>query len=223
MNKKLIFWIIIIIILLIVGYFVYVSLTGGANAGTGLASLKASCTDSDGGQNYEVKGVVSKGANSNTDICSAVTVLKEYFCSGNSIKSISYTCPSDYKCSNGACVPSCVPATCSSLGKECGTWSDKCNGNLDCGTCSGGNSCTVNGQCLQSTDTCFDSDNGLSYSVRGSVNGTLSGSPYGYTDSCEASGILKEYFCQGTISQYTYMLCNSTNNFTICSNGACVY
>jgi len=152
MNKKLIFWIIAIIILLIIGYFVYATLTGRAIAGTGLASLKASCIDSDSGQDIFVKGVVSKGTNSNTDICTSVTILKEYYCFQNSIKSKGYTCPSGYKCSNGACVSSCIPATCRSLGKECGTWSDKCNGNLDCGTCSGGNSCSVNGQCVQNTN-----------------------------------------------------------------------
>jgi len=149
MNKKLIIWIIVILILLAVVYFVYAILTGGANAGTGLASLKASCIDSDDGQNYAVQGVISKGGNSNTDICTAATVLKEYYCSNNIIKSIKYTCPVGYKCSNGACISSCVPATCRTLGKECGAWSDMCNGNLYCGNCSGGNSCTVNGQCLQ--------------------------------------------------------------------------
>jgi hypothetical protein len=152
MNKRLI-WIIVLIVLLIIGgYLVYANLTGGANAGTGLASLKATCTDSDNGQDYLVKGVVSKGANSNTDICKSITVLKEYFCLGNVIKSISYTCPTNYKCSNGACFSSCVPATCATLGKECGTWNDKCDVTLSCGSCSGGNSCTVNGQCLQNTN-----------------------------------------------------------------------
>ena len=41
----------------------------------------------------------------------------------------------------------CSAATCSSLGKTCGTWDDGCGGMLNCGTCSSGNSCS-NGVCV---------------------------------------------------------------------------
>ena len=37
--------------------------------------------------------------------------------------------------------PACVPATCQSLGRQCGSVSDGCGGTLNCGTCSGGLSC----------------------------------------------------------------------------------
>lgn len=146
MNKNLSFWVVVVVILLIVGSFAYVILTGGTNAGTGLASLKASCIDSDGGKNYAVQGTVSKGVSSSTDSCTSTTVLKEYHCYNNAIKSTSYTCTSGYKCLNGACVPSCVPATCSGLGKNCGIWNNNCGSNLNCGTCSTGQNCS-NGVC----------------------------------------------------------------------------
>jgi len=150
MNKKLIIWIIVILILLVAGYFVYAALKSGDSAGTGLASLKGSCADSDGGKNYAVQGTVSKGTTSNTDVCTSTTVLKEYFCSGSSIKSASYTCASEYKCENGACILACTPATCTSLGKNCGTWANGCGSNLNCGTCPTGQNCS-NGIC---TPTC---------------------------------------------------------------------
>jgi hypothetical protein len=45
--------------------------------------------------------------------------------------------------------PSCTPATCQSLGKQCGTWPDGCGGTLNCGTCPSGYSCDSNGRCVQ--------------------------------------------------------------------------
>ncbi|MFH0928726.1 MAG: Ig-like domain-containing protein, partial [Candidatus Aenigmatarchaeota archaeon] len=56
------------------------------------------------------------------------------------------TCSSDSYCDNGVCRLSCVPATCGSLGKNCGSWSDGCGGTLWCGTCGSGNLCQ-NGVC----------------------------------------------------------------------------
>ena len=41
----------------------------------------------------------------------------------------------------------CQPATCSSLGKNCGTWSDGCGNDLACGTCGDGKVCQT-GICI---------------------------------------------------------------------------
>ncbi|MGC9309589.1 MAG: hypothetical protein ACP5D2_02740 [Candidatus Nanoarchaeia archaeon] len=60
-------------------------------------------------------------------------------------------CLSGYTCENGECISDCTPETCSSLGKECGSWSDGCGGTIDCGTCSAGYKC-YNGQCV--SDAC---------------------------------------------------------------------
>ncbi|MFH0936057.1 MAG: hypothetical protein V1815_00060, partial [Candidatus Woesearchaeota archaeon] len=38
-------------------------------------------------------------------------------------------------CSNGNCISSCTLKTCSDLGKTCGSWSDGCNGTINCGNC----------------------------------------------------------------------------------------
>ena len=48
---------------------------------------------------------------------------------------------------------SCTPATCQSLGKTCGTWSDGCGGTLQCGSCPNQQIC-VNGTSCQGCDVC---------------------------------------------------------------------
>lgn len=62
------------------------------------------CTDSDGGQVFNVKGTTSKGVTSVVDSCSG-NVLTEYYCtSADLITNTQYTCPTGQTCSNGACV-----------------------------------------------------------------------------------------------------------------------
>jgi len=48
----------------------------------------------------------------------------------------------------------CQPETCTSLGKECGSWSDGCGGTLNCGICSLGYVCGNEGYCCRT-----DADN----------------------------------------------------------------
>ncbi len=50
--------------------------------------------------------------------------------------------------------PSCVPKTCSQLGKQCGGWDNGCQQSINCGTCSSGQTCSTSGQCVSSTPTC---------------------------------------------------------------------
>lgn len=66
-------------------------------------------------------------------------------------KSISCaTCGGGQICKNGSC---CTLNTCPGLGKQCGTWSNGCGGNMDCGGCGPGLACNSNGQCV-----CADND-----------------------------------------------------------------
>ena len=59
------------------------------------------------------------------------------------------SCSADEFCNaSGQCVSSCVPATCSSLGKLCGVWNDNCGGTVNCGSCLTGESCNISGQCV---------------------------------------------------------------------------
>jgi len=67
---------------------------------------------------------------------------------------------------SGCPIPPCTPATCSSLGKTCGTWANgTCAGNLNCGTCSLGGcyngNCCVNKTCSANyTGQCGSLSNG---------------------------------------------------------------
>jgi len=68
------------------------------------ACIKApTCSDSDGGRNYVLKGTCASGMSniSYTDFCKTTRYLKEYACSGNICSSSDYLCSKS--CSNGAC------------------------------------------------------------------------------------------------------------------------
>ncbi len=65
------------------------------------------------------------------------------------------SCGSGQTCNSGVCEdvpappspeppppPSCEPANCVSLGMECGDWGDGCGGQLSCGGCGSGQTCT---------------------------------------------------------------------------------
>jgi len=54
-------------------------------------------------------------------------------------------------CSNAFgcdCFPSCVPTTCQAANVACGVLNDGCGGVLSCGSCSAGQTCTPQGQCV---------------------------------------------------------------------------
>ncbi|MDP2907382.1 MAG: hypothetical protein Q8O03_05570 [Nanoarchaeota archaeon] len=56
-------------------------------------------------------------------------------------------CNSPYTCDSTTCSCVCTPATCSSLDKQCGSWSDGCGGTLNCGSCPSGYGCASDGKC----------------------------------------------------------------------------
>lgn len=67
-------------------------------------STRTTCTDTDGGLNYEVRGTVTSGRSQSADYCSTSNILVEYYCSSSGKKaSRTYACP--YGCSAGACQP----------------------------------------------------------------------------------------------------------------------
>ncbi len=69
-------------------------------------SINYSCTDSDGGKNYSIKGnVVAKSPTADinvTDLCSDSIKVVEYFCINSSQSGETHNCPNG--CSNGACL-----------------------------------------------------------------------------------------------------------------------
>jgi len=67
-------------------------------------SVTPSCTDSDGGQNYSLKGVTTNSSESETDVCYNSGNLREFYCGGISIMETNFSCASDSHCSDGACI-----------------------------------------------------------------------------------------------------------------------
>lgn len=114
------------------------------------------CTDSDGGINYNVKGTATKGTESKTDVCLPLPMnyLGEYYCLNNSISMVSYNC--SFGCSNGACRNQTNDCT---MGRQCinsttqGFRGDDCSwSNIQKCTygCSGSgciNKCTKDSEC----------------------------------------------------------------------------
>lgn len=70
------------------------------------------CTDTDSGQDVNVKGIAAKGTLIMEDMCNGTSIL-EYFCSENDMYELSQVCP--YGCSDGRCNsasdPQPTPAT----------------------------------------------------------------------------------------------------------------
>ena len=68
-------------------------------------TITATCTDSDGGINYDKVGeIYINSAPSNIDWCKDSISLEEFYCKDSSVLSEVYSCPNG--CSNGACLPS---------------------------------------------------------------------------------------------------------------------
>ena len=63
------------------------------------------CSDSDGGKDYNKKGIVSEGGVPvATDKCTSSRELIEYFCGDYGLDSDIYNCLSGYECKDGACI-----------------------------------------------------------------------------------------------------------------------
>jgi hypothetical protein len=98
-----------------------------------------------------------------------------------------------YKIKNLPNLPSgsCTPATCASLGYNCDTHANgTCAGTLNCGTCSGGQSC-VNGVCTGSTctpATCAYLSRECGSAANGTCPGTLNCGMCGTRSSCNSTG-----------------------------------
>ncbi len=67
-------------------------------------NVTSSCTDSDGGKNYYVKGTTSLSNIATTDVCYSDSTLNEYSCNQSAIQNEYYNCPDS--CFDGACVNS---------------------------------------------------------------------------------------------------------------------
>lgn len=93
----------------------------------------------------------------------------------------------------------------------------------NCGdrVCEGGetsSSCVVD---CGPANSCSDTDGGFVVSVQGTVSGYQNGQPFSYSDVCLDLIHLKEWSCSGT-APYAFEYGCAVQNYTGCSNGACV-
>ena len=148
------------------------------------------CSDSDGGEDYYVKGTIKYGSSDVAiDSCKySNTWVDEYYCGENGdVKSKSEYCPKG--CENGACKRSCTPNW------QPTVWSAWVNGTrsrtyLDSNNCGD----TTDKPKDDIDSTCTDSDNGKDYFVKGTMKYT-GGS---YIDSCMGGNSAIEYYCDET-------------------------
>lgn len=180
-----------------------------------------SCSDSDGGIIISIQGTTSGYLNkvyyAHTDYCTDPSNVMEYYCTGVYEHSQQQSCGTDtyagsnycmsgdvyrnyvdYSCSNGTCLNSTTPIL-----------------QVDCMP---GQYC-LNGTCLWN-NSCSDSDGGWIINVTGTVSGFYQGSSYNYTDFCNSTQVMLEYYCNTTEWRSSPIYC-PTYNLT-CSNGKCV-
>ncbi len=73
----------------------------------GCAKKTETCTDSDGGQTYDVKGAVTYQGNTDEDTCRDTNTLRENYCLNNVEQKETHTCNCvDGRCTETTCVPS---------------------------------------------------------------------------------------------------------------------
>ena len=131
-STKIIIAVLVVIVLAIGVY----AIAGGSS----VLGSPAVCSDSDGGKNPDVYGIVTFGAYKLKDVCSGTTSVKENYCKNNNT-SYGYEaikCSAGKTCSNGACIS----------GNTTTNSTIKCSINTNCGNpitnkyCSGSNACT---------------------------------------------------------------------------------
>lgn len=218
------------------------SCTNGRCTSTGGSS---SCTDTDGGTNYAVRGVVrTADGSSGTDTCSG-TRLVEYYCDGNTRRSAEYTPLSSERCVDGAIVSSTPTSDCSDPDGRSTTTATSvthsgeapgvdscfdsttvvefyCNsaGNIQADPigCSSGMMCDA-GRCVSGlTYTCSDPD-GIDLTTQTTaVERDSTGVENSATDGCDGTTAVWEARCISTRIEITRYECPAG---TSCTSGAC--
>jgi hypothetical protein len=182
-----------------------------------------SCTDSDGGKDYFIRGGLSGSLpynpNGYTDYCMTNSALMEYYCDGSEPLATLVSCDSlntdtmSYHCSYGICAAG-----------QAGEPSPKAPPEqTPTPTPTPEPSPTI------IPNSCTDSDGGLDYLTKGNVTGYNGQAPYVGTDYCQPGGaeepvLLSEWFCSGPERNGTLKNCADLNtesaNYS-CVDGAC--
>ncbi|HLD37452.1 MAG TPA: hypothetical protein VJA86_02605, partial [Candidatus Nanoarchaeia archaeon] len=109
------------------------------------------CTDSDGGKNYDVKGTANDKWGERTDSCQNEKQITEYYCQDDGTGKLAVwtigavDCP--YGCSDGACLPAPTPVCGNNI---CDNEAEKTSCSQDCTSLI---KCSQNSECGQATTT----------------------------------------------------------------------
>jgi hypothetical protein len=116
----------------------------GGHVGTTSSTSSSSGSSGAGGASSSGSTTSSSGASSTTTASSSgsSTTTSSSGSSSSTTASSSSTTSSSTTTSSSS---GCTPATCASLGADCGNPSDNCGHFLFCGTCSGSNACGADG------------------------------------------------------------------------------
>ena len=113
-------------------------------------------------------------------------------------------------CGDGSCNNA---ETCSTCAQDCGSCpiqnqTPVCGDNLCNGaeTCS---LCTADCGSCPLPDSCSDSDGGQSSLTQGMITGTSNGNGYSYSDLCQNSNTLLEYYCSGNVNASLVVGCTN--------------
>ena len=144
------------------------------------------------------------------------------------------SCTSTQYCGDGAINGN---EACDGNSQSCTTTSGYPGTQICNGQCSGFGSCTstqycgdgicngaeTSSSCSQDchANSCSDTDGGFSIRWRGTVSGYYNNASYNYTDYCQSSALLNEYFCSSNTSNSSAYNCSSINSTAYCSNGGC--
>ncbi|MCR4335917.1 MAG: class III signal peptide-containing protein [archaeon] len=74
--------------------------------------------------------------------------LNEKTCVSQGFDGGTLSCDNNCRFDVGSCTGSCTPITICSAEQVCGSVSDGCGGQVNCGTCSGGQTCNASNQCV---------------------------------------------------------------------------
>jgi len=94
--------------------------------------------------------------------------------------------------------PDCVPATCQSLGSECGQPSDGCNGTLSCGGCVGGEIC-VAGACVPDSGKPTAANTGCAgyEAISPGACARIPSTPDTNCSDFDTPGVYEDFYCKG--------------------------
>jgi hypothetical protein len=116
-------------------------------------------------------------------------------------------CSGGQMCSSGVCIdapvsppppPDCVPATCQSLGSECGQPSDGCGGRLNCGGCASGEAC-ASGACVADSGKPTAANTGCAgyEAISPGACARIPSSPDTNCSDFGTPGVYEDFYCKG--------------------------